>query len=486
MKWIRLLLLTCAMMPFSSALAGPTFHNPVMLNAPDPFAMRHTDGFYYFLATRQNRIDLVKSSTLTGIGGGALKTIWTPSQGGGCCELWAPEIHYLDGRWYVYYTASTGGGDASRRIYVLENSAADPMTGTWIMRGAVNTSSPGALDGTVWMHNGIRYFLWSGYGNWPNYGSAVFIARMSSPWTLTGAQNVIAQPTAAWENVGGMAINEGPAPLVRGNRMFMIFSAGACWSDGYSLGMLSASTSADPMNPASWTKSPGPVFSKSTGNSVYAPGHNSFVKSPNGQEDWIVYHANPGAGQGCGTLRSTRVQRVNWNADGSPNFGAPEPEWAALAKPAGEPTSFAFSLFESLNIAGHFIRHRDARGRIDTNVAPVQDSQWRIVPGLANSSAISFESINFPGRFLRHRDGAIWSEPSDGSVLFQQDATWWRRAGLANSAHASFESFNFPGRYIRHRDFLLYSEAVSDTLGRNDATFIQRTDGAVSAVGVTF
>jgi hypothetical protein len=219
---------------------------------------------------------------------------------------------------------------------------------------------------------------------------------------------------------------------------------------------------------------------------VYAPGHNSFVESPNGQEDWIVYHANPGAGQGCGTLRSTRVQRVNWNADGSPNFGAPEPEWAALAKPAGEPTSFAFSLFESLNIAGHFIRHRDARGRIDTNVAPVQDSQWRIVPGLANASAISFESINFPGRFLRHRDGAIWSEPSDGSVLFQQDATWWRRAGLANSAHASFESFNFPGRYIRHRDFLLYSEAVSDTLGRNDATFIQRTDGAVSAVGVTF
>jgi hypothetical protein len=34
--------------------------------------------------------------------------------------------------------------------------------------------------------------------------------------------------------------------------------------------------------------------------------------------------------------------------------------------------------------------------RIDENVSLVQDSQSRIVPGLANSSVISFESVNFP------------------------------------------------------------------------------------------
>lgn len=464
-----LALILFLIMPASTADAAATFNNPILYSAPDPFVMRHTDGYYYFMSTTQTNLVLRKSSTLTGIATGQVKTIWTPPASGmGCCELWAPEIHRLDNKWYVYFTASNGGGDSTRRIYVLENTAADPMTGTWVNRGAINTAVAG-LDGTVWTHNGIRYFLYSGYGYWPDYGSAVYIARMSSPWTLTGTQVVLAQPTAAWEKVGGMAINEGPAPLVRGSRMYMVFSAGACWSDDYSLGMLSANASSDPMVKANWTKSGGPVFAKDNG--VYAPGHNSFVKSPDGTEDWLVYHGNSAAGQGCGTQRHTRAQKVNWNGD-TPVFGAPLV--TNITKPSGEPTGDPVQRWESFNFPGYFIRHAWSRGRIDTNVSPFADSQFYMVPGLANSSAVSFQSVNFPDRYLRHRNGEIWLDTYDGSALFRADATFYKRPGLANSAYVSFESYNFPGRYIRHRNWLLYNEAVSTDLGRRDATFIQR------------
>ncbi|WP_395855609.1 AbfB domain-containing protein [Cystobacter fuscus] len=130
----------------------------------------------------------------------------------------------------------------------------------------------------------------------------------------------------------------------------------------------------------------------------------------------------------------------------------------------------AFSRFESL-LQGSFIRHRKARGRIDHIISLAEDAEWRVVPGLANASALSLESTNFPGYFLRHRNGEVWLDLDDGSSLFKADATWWRRAGQANSALISFESFNFPGYFLRHRDGLLYLNGLSTSTDRSDATF---------------
>lgn len=128
---------------------------------------------------------------------------------------------------------------------------------------------------------------------------------------------------------------------------------------------------------------------------------------------------------------------------------------------------------ESMNFVGFFIRHSSSRGRTDSVVNPIQDSQFRIVAGLADSSCVSIESVNFPGRFLRHRNGEIWLDANDGTDTFKADATWWKRTGLADATGVSFESYNFSGRYLRHRDSLLYSEAVTADVGQKDATFYQ-------------
>ena len=79
------------------------------------------------------------------------KTVWTPpASGPNAISIWAPELHRIDGKWYIYYTAAASGhdDDAHRGVFVLENSSADPLRGEWLDRGQLNTAHSG-IDGTT-------------------------------------------------------------------------------------------------------------------------------------------------------------------------------------------------------------------------------------------------------------------------------------------------------------------------------------------------
>lgn len=194
------------------------------------------------------------------------------------------------------------------------------MKGKWINKGRINTHFPG-LDGTVFKHKSNYYFVYSAY---VGSQSRLFIASMINPWTLSNKQVGIARPTYKWEKYGGRQIVEAPQFLAGPkDKLFIIYSASACWSDKYSLGMLTASKESDLLDPDSWKKSPRPVFKQSPKHGVYAPGHCSFFKSPDGTESWILYHANSAPDQGCDQDRSPRIQRFSWNDDGTPHFGKP-------------------------------------------------------------------------------------------------------------------------------------------------------------------
>jgi GH43 family beta-xylosidase len=134
--------------------------------------------------------------------------------------------------------------------------------------------------------------------------------------------------------VGG-AVNEGPEVLKHDGKTFIVFSASHCRTSRYALGMLTYA-GGDPLESSSWVKSPEPVFESNAANKVFGPGHNGFFKSPDGTEDWIVYHANDMRIDGCDMGRSTRAQRFTWNADGTPNFGVPVQLGEELDGPSGE------------------------------------------------------------------------------------------------------------------------------------------------------
>ncbi len=158
---------------------------------------------------------------------------------------------------------------------------------------------------------------------------------MTDPWTIEGERVMISEPTYSWEKNG--LVNEGPQILRNDEEdVFLIYSASGCWTDDYTLGMLTLNEGGDPLNPEDWVKKPEPVFSKKPENNAYGPGHNSFFKSPDGTEDWIIYHANPLSGQGCGGNRSTRIQQFSWTSDGEPYFGEPVKINTPIQRPSGE------------------------------------------------------------------------------------------------------------------------------------------------------
>ena len=308
-----------------------TFANPLLPSGPDPWILQ-ADGTYYYTHTLGDRIALWRTDDVARLGEVAPLTVWTPpKEGANSHSIWAPELHRIDGKWFLYYSATASGftDDEHRAIFVLENAGADPMRGKWIDRGRVNTAHAG-IDGTVFHHGGKRYFAYSPYIG-PD--SAIAIAEMANPWTLKGSETVIARPDHVWERQGGRQIVEGPEflPGPKGD-LFLTYSASACWSDDYSLGLLHAPPGADPLDAAAWSKSAEPVFKSANG--VYATGHNGFFRSPDGRESWIIYHANPAAGMGCTAKRAPHIQRFGWTAEGWPEFGGPVPTGTRLPVPS--------------------------------------------------------------------------------------------------------------------------------------------------------
>ncbi|HVK96591.1 MAG TPA: glycoside hydrolase family 43 protein [Flavisolibacter sp.] len=314
-----------------------TFSNPLLVSGPDPWVVQK-DGTYYYTHTFGNRVAVFKTQKITDLGSAPVTTIWTPPTTGAYSKnIWAPELHFINGKWYTYFAADDGQ-NKNHRLYVLENAAADPTTGNWEFKGKISDpTDKWAIDGSVFEHNGQMYFLWSGWEGDVDVRQDIYIAKMSNPWTITGNRVMISTPTFEWEKIGNPDVNEGPQVFKNpSGKVFMTYSASGCWTDDYSLGLLSLKAGGDPMNPADWTKSPTPVFAKKPENNAYAPGHNGFFKSKDGSEDWIIYHANSLPNQGCTNSRNPRIQKFTWNADGTPNFGEPVKTGVKIQKPSGE------------------------------------------------------------------------------------------------------------------------------------------------------
>ena len=316
------------------------FSNPLLPSGPDPWVIRK-ENFYYYTHTQGNKISLWRTSKMSELKNAPVQTVWNaPASGENVHNVWAPELHYLNNKWYLYYTAGATPDHSTQRSFVLENSSADPRTGSWTDRGKIAdvTADFFAIDGTILSYNTKNYFIWSGHESATDKTQRLYIAVMSDPWTLSGSRQLISSPEFAWEKAGAPpAVNEAPQVLMNPDgKVFLIFSASGCWTDDYALGMLSLKTGGDPMNEADWAKSPQPVFVKNPANGVYGPGHNSFFTSADNKESWILYHANSASGQGCGDARNPRMQKFNWRQDGTPDFGLPLNINTRLDKPGGE------------------------------------------------------------------------------------------------------------------------------------------------------
>ena len=305
--------------------------NPLIEQRADPWCMRHTDGFYYFTATvpEYDSIELRRAKTLAGLATAEAKVIWRKHDAGPMSyHIWAPEIHQVDGKWYIYFAASRADDIWTIRMYVLECAAANPLAGKWTEKGQLKTHLESfSLDATTFEHRGVRYLVWAQKDPKIRGNTNLYIAKMDNPWSLTGPQVMITKPEYPWEQIL-FWVNEGPAALVRNGRVFLSYSASGT-NHNYCMGLLTAAADAALLDAASWKKSPVPVFKSSEAHSQYGPGHNSFTVTPDGKTDLLVYHARNYKeiqGDPLGNPdRHTRVQPFGWNPDGTPDFGQPVP-----------------------------------------------------------------------------------------------------------------------------------------------------------------
>ena len=297
------------------------FVNPIVKSGADPWVVLWRGEYVYCRVSDGGRIVVSRARRLQDIGAAEPRVVWEPPPGTPYSEnVWAPELHRLGGRWYVYFAADDGH-NASHRMYALESASDDPQS-RFEFRGKVaDPSDRWAIDGTVLaLEDGSLYFVWSGWEGFENVRQNLYVAPMRGPLEIGGERVCISTPEHAWERVGAPHVNEGPQVLRGRGRLFIIYSASGSWTDDYCLGQL-AYRGGGVCRPESWVKKPTPVFSKTR--EVFGPGHACFVKSAEGDEDWIVYHA--ARHSGAGWDRDVRAQRFGWNADGSPDFGEPVP-----------------------------------------------------------------------------------------------------------------------------------------------------------------
>jgi GH43 family beta-xylosidase len=317
-----------------------TFTNPVMPGA-DPWIVRRGDA-YYLVQSRQGGIWVYRSDELTRPSKNGVKVWQAPDTGWNRSNVWAPELHHVDGRWYIYYAAGRAGPPfIHQRAGVLESATDDPQ-GPYVDRGMLYTGDSlatrahpyWAIDLTVARIGGQLYAYWSGWerdaatDRTPQH---LYVARMSNPYTIASNRVRISSPDAPWERGTELDLQEGPEVLTRAGHTFVIYSARESWLREYKLGQLRLRPNADPLDPASYEKS-GPVFVGT--DSVFGVGHASFTTSPDSTEDWIAYHSKVATTPGWN--RVVRLQRFGWKPDGSPDFGTPVPSGRPIPVPSGQ------------------------------------------------------------------------------------------------------------------------------------------------------
>jgi len=309
-SWATLLLI--------SAVSADGWTNPLAPVSADPWVVRDGDSYLYTYTTGRN-IVLARAASLAELGRAPVRVVWTPPAAGPCSRnLWAPEIHRLDGRWYLYFAADDGV-DANHRMWVLAAESDDPF-GAWRLVGKLATPDDHwAIDGTVAEWRGQRWFVWSGWAGRQWGPQHLYLAAMASPTALAGERIAIASPTLAWERHGA-PVNEGPTALVRDGVLHLLYSASVYFVEQYCVGLLTL-RGADPRDPAAWAKQPQPVFAASA--EVKGPGHASVTTSPDGRQWYLVYHAHHGPRRGNWVPRDLRAQPFAWGEDGLPRFGAP-------------------------------------------------------------------------------------------------------------------------------------------------------------------
>lgn len=248
----------------------------------DPFIFKK-DGLYFHVFSQDGMsISISSSPTIEGLNNAEAKVVYTPLDNEKHSkELWAPELHIIDDKCYIY-VACDDGNNYNHRMFVLENGSNNPMD-EYKMHGKITDSTKRwAIDGNVVNFNNQLYFFWSGWEGTRNVRQSIYVAKMSDPYAISSERVMISTPTYDWEKIGCTSedvegkpyINEGPFAFVYKDELYVAYSASGSWGTGYCIAFLKL-LGDNPLDNKKWYKYQDPVLSSN--NIVKGAGHPSII-----------------------------------------------------------------------------------------------------------------------------------------------------------------------------------------------------------------
>ena len=282
------------------------------------------NGYFYHCYSHAGGIAVGKSQTIEGLATAEPVVVYVPESGKPYSkELWAPELHVIAGKCYIY-VACDDGDNRNHRMYVLYNDSADPQAAYKLKGKICDRTDKWAIDGTVLQYGGKLYFAWSGWEGDINTMQNIYIAEMRDPFTICSDRVLISTPQLDWELKGANGtlhhpyINEGPVFLKRNEKLYLIYSASGSWCNDYCLGRLDF-LGGDILKPENWVKEKTCQFARTE--NIKGPGHCSFFEKDG--TTYMAYHAfHEDEKYGWGSA-DTRVQPIKWEND-VPVLGIPE------------------------------------------------------------------------------------------------------------------------------------------------------------------
>ncbi len=306
--------------------------SPVIDNADPCIVYCHKNKCYYGISTGHTTLTMYKSKNFADMFNSCeSKIIYEANDADETYGfLWAPEMHFIDGKWYIYTsTHQTKENMGFKHVICLKAKTDDPFDG-FELGGHINKNLF-AIDPTIYQDkkNGKLYICYSAVIDGKQ---KLAIQEMKSPTEPTGDFTVIAEAVYDWETIRQPTINEGAYFVEKDGRLFIIYSGNGCWNDDYILGILEFQ-GGDMLSADNWVKDPTPLFTKGNGN--YGPGHATFFYSPDGTELWICHHclheSNPSVRP---MVRHCHCQKVFFDETGFPHMGMPVPQNTFYAIPS--------------------------------------------------------------------------------------------------------------------------------------------------------
>ncbi|MFK4761666.1 family 43 glycosylhydrolase [Microbacterium sp. ZW T5_45] len=323
---------------------------PLVSRRADPHVLRYTraDGSktWMYIATDDNGQDeffIRQADTIEGIATAQDHRILGIGLSGSApvgSQLWAPEFHEVGGDLYILFAANANNVNAWNGVqsYTMRlKPGGDPLVRTdWEAPQRVVDANGQplteygtgiTLDMTTFEDAGVQYAMWS-ERRVPASGSGPAVLKISEivpsatgAWKLKGERSTVAYPDRSW-STNTTPVVEGPFVVQRDGRIMVTFS-GSGVDSTYAVGLMTAESGADLLDPASWTTRNHPIWHfEGPVSDNWGPGHNSYTYDDDGNLI-NIFHAKLTAGGS----RDSGARMVYFREDGSPILDMTDAEW---------------------------------------------------------------------------------------------------------------------------------------------------------------